>query len=160
MLTQARLKELLSYDPETGNFVRLVSASNSVRVGDIAGTLDSRGYIRINVLYKSYLAHRLAFLYVTGKLPKQQIDHIDGNKVNNIFANLRDVNYSINNQNKRFARSDSKTGLLGASPRGNRFVAQIRLNGKNHHIGIYSTAELAHTAYIAAKRRLHPGCTI
>lgn len=87
MLTQSRLKELLEYDPETGDFhwrVRPVRCKqnatwNSAWAGKIAGTISTYGYVMINVQhYQPMRAHRLAFLYMTGKFPQVDVDHING----------------------------------------------------------------------------------
>lgn len=155
MITATRLRELLNYNPETGEFTRRVSTTNSVRVGDIAGSVHHTGYLRIRVDGHQYLAHRLAWLYTHGEWPKNEIDHIDGNKTNNRIANIRDVTPSVNQQNQRKARSG--TGFLGVTLSQGRFRALIGVAGKQHYLGNYDTPELAHAAYLNAKRRFHEG---
>jgi len=86
MITQTILKELFSYNPDTGIFIRKVSISNQV-AGTVAGSKDY-DYIRIVVNKKRYLAHRLAFLYMLGKMPVE-VDHINRNKHDNRWCNLR-----------------------------------------------------------------------
>ena len=159
-LTQAELTRLLHYDPSTGVFVRKVRTCNKVKVGDVAGNETSRGYRNIRVSGRLYQAHRLAWLYITGAWPEYEIDHIDNNKKNNAFANLRDVNRSINLQNVRQARGDNKSGFLGVSAKNNKFIAQIKVFGKVIHLGYFPTPTAAHAAYLEEKRRLHVGCTI
>ena len=88
-LTAARLRELLQYDPETGVFTRLVKTSNGIKVGDVAGTADARGYILIRVDGWLHLAHRLAWLHMTCEWPKGMIDHINGVRDDNRWSNLR-----------------------------------------------------------------------
>src|SRR4051812_40825019 len=107
MVTQERLKQVLVYSPESGLFTRR---------GRVAGT-TYRGRINIFIDYRGYLAHRLAWLYVHGRWPIGDIDHIDGNASNNAISNLREVSRSVNMQNQRRARSDSRTGLLGVQVR-------------------------------------------
>ena len=161
LLTAMRLRELLSYDPETGVFTRLVKAAQRVRVGDIAGHKAPTGYWVIKIDNVSYRAHRLAWFYMTEAWPAADIDHIDGNKANNRIANLRDVTRSVNVQNAKRARSSNKSGFLGVSQHESGFQAAIRTeNGKRHYLGTYQTPELAHAAYLSAKRVMHEGCTI
>lgn len=157
MLTQARLQELLHYCPETGVFTRKVSLCNSVKIGDVAGGL-CQGYIAVRVQGVSYRSHRLAWLYMTGEFPKDQIDHIDGNRANNAFVNLREATSKQNTQNRRFPRIDNKSSkYLGVhwSKLRNKFRAEITVNGKNIHLGLFHNAEDAHYAYVEAKRKYH-----
>ena len=88
-LTAAQLRELLQYDPETGVVTRLVKSSNGIKVGDVAGTADARGYILIRVDGWLHLAHRLAWLHMTCEWPKGMIDHINGVRDDNRWSNLR-----------------------------------------------------------------------
>ncbi len=162
-LTAERLRSLLSYNAETGVFVWLVSVSGRIKVGDIAGNVDRRGYRLIGCDGKAYKAHRLAWLWQHGAWPKDQIDHIDGDKSNNRLTNLREATNTENQQNKRRARLDNKsTGLIGAKihRKTGKYMASIGVNKRRIYLGLYDTAELAHNAYITAKRELHPGCTL
>jgi|SRR6516164_945273 hypothetical protein len=157
MLTQERIKELFSYDPETGLFTRLIDRSHNAKKGDIVGS-NSRGYLVIYVDGRLYFAHRLAWLYMIGSFPVYTIDHINGDKKDNRFSNLRDIPNSINTQNVHCARScNQSTGLLGATldKRRGKFRSQIKVNGKNIFLGDYATAQEAHAAYIQAKRIYH-----
>ena len=155
-MTPERLCEVLSYDQETGCLRWTVSR----RAGNLAGYVDAGGYRQIKIDGRMYLAHRLAWLYVHRRWPVAEIDHMNGLRDDNRLANLREVTHSENLQNQRRARRDSKTGLLGTSPKGRKFQATIKLNGKARHLGYFDTAELAHEAYIDAKRRLHPAGTV
>lgn len=107
-------------------------------------------------------AHRLAWLHVHGVWPKDDVDHMDGNRVNNCIANLRDVDRSTNLQNMRSPGRPSKSGLLGVSwfERDRNWLARICVDGKNRYLGYFQTKEQAHEAYVAAKRKLHAGCTL
>jgi hypothetical protein len=95
MITQSKLKSIVNYNETTGVFTW---AKNRKRctTGSIAGSICSNGYIYININYKKYLAHRLAWLYIHGEFPENEIDHIDGNKANNSIENLRTATRSNN----------------------------------------------------------------
>ena len=160
IISADRLRELLTYDADTGLFTRLVQTCNRVKVGDVAGRTDSHGYRQISVLGRKILAHRLAWLYIHGTWPSDQIDHINGVRSDNRIANLRDTSNAINRQNERRARSNNQHGFMGVSTHGTRWKAKIGVDGNPRYIGSYDTPELAHAAYIEAKRLLHPGCTI
>lgn len=160
MLTQEVLKQQLSYDETTGVFRRLVTNTNHVKAGDVAGTKKDSGYVTIMVCGRIYQAHRLAWLYVHGVWPTKVIDHINGVRDDNRICNLRDVSSRVNAQNVRRSTVKSVTGMLGAHPYQGKFVSSITANGVNHYLGYFNTAIEAHEAYLAAKRRLHEGCTI
>lgn len=147
MLTQERLKELLNYDQETGVFTWQVSNHNSIKAGSIAGTI-SHGYIRIKILNSSYRAHRLAWLYMTGSWPIDQIDHIDGNKQNNSFINIRQASHSQNQRNKPIQKNNN-SGYKGVTwhKRLQKWQAQLRHNKKTYYIGVFKDLELAAEAY-------------
>lgn len=160
-LTAERLREVLNYNPQTGIFTRLVRTAQRVQVGDTAGCKAQRGCLLIMIDCRLYQAHRLVWLYVHGVWPTNHIDHLDGNPANNRIENLRDVSHSVNMQNIRKAKSSNKsTGMLGSYRIGKRFQAKIVIDGKVRHIGMFDTPELAHAAYLAAKRLHHHGCTI
>ena len=158
-ITQARLHELLSYEPTTGVFTNRVGRSSRAIAGAVTGSPDAYGYLQIKLDGKNYKAHRLAWLYVTGAWPKWSIDHLNGKLDDNKFSNLRDATPRVNAQNVQCARIDSGTGLLGASfdsQRG-KYLAQISINGRKKNLGRYETAEEAHQVHIAAKRIHHEG---
>lgn len=156
MITVQELKTLLHYNPDTGVFTWLVNRPNGIKRGDVAnGTITVDGYSKIRLMGRRYLAHRLAWLYVTGDWPKNQIDHINTVPLDNRITNLRDVSGAVNKQNIRKAQANNKTGLLGVSPNHSGFVANIYVNRKRHGLGTYKTKELAYAAYLDAKRRLH-----
>jgi len=159
MITQNRLRELAHYCPETGQFTHLQSDRRK-KAGMPAGSIRQDGYVYAMFDGKRALAHRFAWLYMTGEWPTQEIDHIDGNKANNAFANLRQVSRQANTENKRQAKRTSTTGLLGVVKHRDRFVAAITHSGKRTYLGTFETPEAAHEAYVEAKRELHQGCTI
>jgi hypothetical protein len=173
-LTVDRLREVLNYDPETGKFTWLRRSIDQLPTvchgkiwnvrwaGMVAGSL-CKEYLAISIDKRLHKAHRLAFLWMTGKWPENEVDHINGKKVDNRWVNLRDVDHRTNSQNSRRARSNNKsTGLLGAyfDKSCGRFSSTIYVDGKWRWLGYFETAEAAHSAYVKAKRELHEGCTI
>lgn len=154
-LTAERLREVLNYCPETGNFYwRLQLNSRSV-VGSIAGKRDKL-YVYIGIDRARYAAHQLAWLYMTGRWPHPLIDHIDGDGHNNAFANLREATHRQNQFNRK-AMAGCKSGYKGVtkhSPCG-RWQARIRIEGKTKHLGYFDTPESARDAYLAAARQYH-----
>lgn len=130
MLTQARLKELLHYDPETGIFTRKTKYTN-MDVGDISGGIDNTGYIRIYTAGKRYKAHHLAWLYVYGCLSPIQIDHINHDRSDNRICNLRAVSHRENQLNQSIPKNN-KSRIVGVhwDKRRNQWIASIRVNYK------------------------------
>lgn len=159
MITQGRLKELLHYDPESG-LLTSKTRRGRLAAGDVLGTINTDGYIQLGVDYKDYLAHRLAFLYMTGKWPADVVDHVNGVRNDNRWVNLRAVPVTTNVQNLRQATIVSSSGLLGAFKHRKRWRSEIRTTAGRLNLGTFNTAEEAHAAYLAAKRELHEGCTI
>lgn len=156
MLTQHHLKSLVSYNPETGLFIWLAAKSNRCKAGSIAGCKTFYGYSTISVNTIRYPAHRLAWLYMTGKFPTEKIDHINGIRDDNRFCNLREATNKQNLQNIRKPHKDNRTGFLGVWEHiPGSFRARIMTNGKTTHIGCYKTPEEAHNAYLNAKRVNH-----
>jgi len=161
-LTQTQLKAVLYYDPDTGLFRRICGkGSHSGVVGTIPQS-QRHAYLKIGVGRKIYSAHRLAWLYMTGSFPLGQVDHINGDKLDNRFANLRVATTSQNKQNTRKARKDSRSGLLGATwhSKSKKWRAAIQIDGKKKHLGYFDTPEEAHRVFIEHKRRYHAFCTI
>jgi HNH endonuclease len=165
-LTATRLREILHYNPDTGLFTRLVSLMPRWHIGEVAGSIRKIGniaYVLIKVDGKLFLAHRLAWLYMTGKWPEKDIDHKDGDGGNNRWANLRDVSKTINLQNTHKTPAGKKySALFGAHwcKKRRRWKSSIRVNGKNVYIGWFDTDVEASQAYLEAKRKYHEGCTI
>ena len=161
-LTQKRLKELLRYEPETGHFYwSVVATPNQVKPGRRAGAVrrsgKNAGRIEIMISGQSFCAHRLAFLYMTGKWPAEQVDHIDGNCGNNRWRNLREANGFQNMQNIWKPRVTNKVGALGVHQnKWGHFRAQILVGGKRRFIGSFRSKDEAYAAYLAAKAELHP----
>lgn len=153
------LKTILKYDDDTGIFYWQIN-TNHIREGDIAGHLTKdTGYIVIGFKKKHYGAHRLAWLYYYGYLPKY-IDHINGIRHDNRICNLRESSSSENNQNISKFKKQNKCKLLGVRKVNNKYRSVLTLNFKKIHIGYFDTPEEAHAAYLEKKRELHKFCTI
>jgi hypothetical protein len=151
-ITQARLKELLHYDPDTGKFNRLTKWGKQ-QIGDEPGCKSKFGYRYIGVEGKGYTAYRLAWLYVYGNFPLGDIDHINRDPTDDRIANLRSVSHSANLHNT-LPRSP-KSGHKGVyKTQENKWQAKIRVNYKMHHLGTFTTIEKAANAYKLAKQNL------
>lgn len=153
------LRSILEYNKDTGAFIWLVDRKK-VMQGSVAGAKNKGGYNQIQIDGVKYRACRLAWFYVHGKWPNGVIDHIDGNNQNDAFGNLRDVTQRVNLQNQSKAQSSNKSGRLGVSKHYGKYEARIRIDGKQIRLGNFETEELAHQAYLAAKREFHEGNTL
>ena len=151
MLSVERLRELLSYDPETGKFVWLVKRNNRTPAGLAAGCDRGDGYFRIKVDDRRYPSHWLAWFYVHGQWPKEFLDHINGNPSDNRLVNLREATRAQNAQNVG-VKANNKCGHRGVSwnKPARKWIAHIRLNGKSKHLGCFDCVEEAAAAYKTA----------
>ena len=151
-ITQAQLKELFSYRID-GYLVRKIAAGRA-KIGDVASSIDNKGYSRSVVGRTNYLSHRLIWMYHNDFMPKQ-IDHIDGNPLNNRIENLRVATQSENQQNTKI-RSNNTTGYKGVyfHKLTGKYAAQARLNGKCIHIGLFTCPKEAAIAYNKAAKEL------
>lgn len=155
-LTQERLKELLDYNPDTGIFQWKIHRSQLAKVGDEAGYLGVKGYIRIRIDGKLYVAHRLAWLYLYGNFPMFLIDHINGIRNDNRISNLREATVQENARNKTIT-TRNKSGFKGVSweKRRNIWVVRINTGDKYAHIGYFDNIEEAAKAYHDASVKYH-----
>lgn len=155
-MTQALLKCLFHYDEETGLFTRLITTGPKGLAGSIAGSINDNSYVEISVLYNTYLAHRLAWLYVYGVFPTSFIDHIDTDTLNNAITNLREATNQENGYNSN-VRSDSTTKYTGVSldKRCGKYRAYITHEGKQISLGYHATAKDASIVREAKAKELH-----
>jgi hypothetical protein len=157
MLTQSRLAELATYDPTTGVFICVQNRRGSKnKVGDVLGSLTAQGYIAIQFDNKRYLAHRLAVLAMTGKMPEKVVDHINRNRTDNRWTNLRCVSQVENAHNQDREAKRNSTGFVGVHRWQGRYRAKIVVNHKQKHLGTFDYPDLAAAAYTAAKKELQP----
>ena len=161
-LTHLYLKKILEYAPETGLFQWRV-ARNGVRRGNgRAGSIDRHGHRQLRIDGKILFAHRLAWYYTYGAWPNGNIDHINGIRDDNRLINLRVLTQALNCQNQRRPGARNTSGFLGVTFDKNtgKWLAQIKVGGRNPFLGRFRTPEEAAAAYITAKRIYHPACTI
>jgi len=151
-ITQSRLKELLEYKPDTGEFFWKQQVGSRGAIGKINSTpCKVWGYIFIRVDKKLYRAHRLAFLYMTGEWPIGEVDHINIVRHDNRWCNLRDTTKSSNMLNRVLPKGYNATGFLGVYKRGNKFGARCTIKHKNIDLGVYTTPEEASSRYLEFK---------
>ena len=156
-LTADRLREVLSYDPTFGIFIwrkKSHKSSSSVKIGDIAGSVDNTGYIRIWIDGKRYVGHRLVWLYEFGFWPEHQIDHIDRNRKNNRLSNLREATAAQNSANGASIRTNTSTGVRGVTRQGAWYRVRMQRNGKKASFGLYRSLGEALNVYNAERARL------
>ncbi len=154
-LTLAVVRHFLDYDAATGDFYWRVSPIGRIPAGSLAGYPNHKGYWLITIQGEEYAAHRLAWLWMTGAWPKDQIDHKDRNKANNAWHNLREATNSQNIMNRQ-RESFWKNGTSARNPyRGVQLHPcgryQVWLGGK--HVGMFATAEEGRDAYLKAARQ-------
>ena len=154
IITQAKLRRILNYNPETGVFTWLVKPCRKYHVGMTAGTINKRGYVLIVINYIQYRAHRLAWMYIHGQMPDSQIDHINQNRSDNRLCNLREATSAENNKNRPRLKAN-KSGVTGVywNKTAHKWHAQIRVEGKNTHLGLFDDIGDAASARRAAERR-------
>ncbi len=155
--SQAALRELLRYDPETGIFTwrsrgKKHQLWDNKNAGKIAGNVSKNGYIRITIRNKNYWAHRLAWVYVYGAITKLDVDHENLIKTDNRISNLRLATRSQNHANK-----PSRVGSLprGVARNHKRYLAQISVARKYIYLGTFDTPEQAHANYVAAAKKYY-----
>lgn len=154
-LTQEHLKTQLHYDPLTGALSWLV-AKPGILAGTPINTISGDGLYKVVGLdYKTYKQHRLIWLYMTGVLPVQEVDHRDGDGTNNTWANLRLASSSENSMNQR-KRTDNTSGVKGVSwdTQVSKWRVQIHKAGRRYQ-SLHTTLEAAALAATNLRSKLH-----
>lgn len=152
-INQEKLKALLHYSPDSGKFTWLVDKPPRIKAGDEAGTLRDDGYIRIQLDGERRYAAHWAWLYMTGTLPVDEVDHIDRKRANNAWLNLRAATKSQNCANRAVRVADH--GFRGVTKFGSRYKAQIVVNKTHKYLGLYDTPEEAHAAWASEAAKHH-----
>lgn len=153
-LSHERLKEVLRYCKDTGWFYRLTNTRGwRYPIGSVSGAVNPiHGYVMIRVDNKLHYGHRLAWFYVTGQWPIDEIDHANRNRADNRWANLREATRGQNQANRKVKRK----GLKGVTPTPEgRWKARAGFDGEQVHIGHFETEKDAHMAYRVTAKKLH-----
>jgi len=147
------LNELFYY--KDGNLYRKKSTQKNVIVGSKVGTINTLGYLAISIKGKTYLVHRLIYWLSHGYLPKY-IDHIDGNRANNLLENLREATNQENLFNQKL-RKNSRSGIKNVrwDARLKKWSVRFTVNYKAKHIGVYSSLEKAIQVAEETRIKLH-----
>lgn len=172
-LTSEYVRRIVDYDPHTGVLTWLPrtpdmfddgghSAEHNSRkwnarfAGSIASTKNAHGYVCVRINGNRYLAHRIAWLYMVGSWPPDQIDHKNGDTGDNRWDNLRLATHSENHQNLKVKKSN-RSGYSGVHwhVARSKWAASIKFQRRNIHLGFFDSAEDAHAAYLQAKAKYH-----
>lgn len=166
-VTAVEVAQHLHYNPYTGVFTWREDHGRKIKAGQTAGALMPHGYIHIQLNGGVIGGHRAAWLYSYGWLPPEiEVDHYNGIRWDNKLGNLRRcTDGGVNQHNIKEAFANNELGLLGVyhlsgCKRGRGFRSTIQVYGERIFLGIHKTPELAHQAYLEAKRELHEFCTI
>lgn len=153
-LTQDGLRQVLDYDQETGFFTWKKQKATWIKKGKKAGSKTHHGYISIMIDGVNYLAHRLAFLWMEGYFPENDIDHIDRDKANNKWENLREISRSCNNINSGL-RANCTSGVKGVAwdKVNKKWLSHITIAKKYKNLGRYKTLKEAAEARWAAEAK-------
>lgn len=153
MLSSVTLKSLLHYNPDSGIFTRVVD-QGPCRAGEVAGGMQNRGYLRIAVSGERHLAHRLAWLYMTGEWPPVHVDHKNGVRTDNRWDNLRSADRSQNQWN-RPAQSDNSCGYKNICKSKKSWRIRIEHKGKAKEVYGFETPEDAHEFACLMREMMH-----
>jgi hypothetical protein len=152
-LSHAEVLSLFDYDPVTGS-LKWREDGRKHSAGDEVGCLNT-GYRWVKIRRCKYGVHRLIWLYMTGAWPSQLIDHINRDRADNRWANLREAGRLENSRNRKRVKRGSSSGFVGVSKVGSKWRARVTVNGKNENVGRFETAEAAARARDAAALRVY-----
>lgn len=156
-----QLREALILDAETGTLTWRKTGRKG-HAGKVAGRISAKGYRDVSIAGKRLYAHRVVFALTHGRWPEGLVDHIDGNRLNNRPANLREVSNQANLQNSLSPCGKTSSGLRGVSliKSSGKWKAYIVVDRRMKTLGHFDTREAAYAAYLEAKTRLHPGWAV
>lgn len=154
-LSKADVRRMFDYNKTTGLLTWKIAASKNTHIGTAVTASDPKGRIRVGINRRRYLAHRIIWLWVTGKWPSHEIDHRDTVKSNNQWNNLREATPSQNHFNIKLKKHNT-SGYKGVSrtPSG-RWHVKITINYKQIYLGTFSTAKIGYRAYCNAAKKYH-----
>jgi hypothetical protein len=156
-ITQERLAQLAVYDPKTGLFTCAQNRKGSKnKIGDVLGSFTKSGYTEIQLDSRRYLAHRLAFLAMTGFMPSGVVDHINRDPSDNRWTNLRDVTQVENGHNQNRDPCNNRTGFVGVYCWNNKYRAKLVVAQKQIHLGTFNDPLAAAAVYEAEKQKYQP----
>ena len=137
-MTRDDIKHLFDWCPESGVLRWKSPTSNRVKAGDVAGNLDSKGYYRVGLHGAQYRLHRVIWLLAYGEWPKGEIDHIDGNRINNSISNLRCVSHKRNSRNCKLSKNNT-SGHIGITwhKKAGKWMASVSIDGRQQHLGLF-----------------------
>lgn len=153
-ITSEYVKSILSYNPENGDFVWIKRLSNRINLGSKAGSKNKNNYKKISINNREYYCHRLAFLFMCGEMPSDEVDHINGDTSDNRFVNLRIVNKNKNMANMK-TKKTNRIGLKGVSLSNGKFISQIVKDKKHYFLGYFDCPAAASFAYQIASEKLN-----
>jgi hypothetical protein len=155
------IRSLLNYDQQSGvlrwrSRTDIPKHLNNRHAGTEAGWIDRKGYIQIQIDGRSYFAHRIIWVWMTGAWPKDQIDHKNGKRGDNSWHNLREANNTQNAQNSKM-RSFNSSGFKGVSRHREtgKWCSEIRAANVRTYLGSFDTPEEAYAVYCRAAERMH-----
>jgi hypothetical protein len=156
MLTPERVREFFDYCPDTGLMTWRVKRTNNrkANVGDVAGNIDDTGYYRVMLDGKKYRAHRIAFLWMGEELPVQ-VDHINGDRADNRWANLRAADALSNAKNAKRRKDGFRVAVTGVGyhVKNRKWRVRINHNGEAIYLGSFDDLNEAITARVAANEK-------
>ncbi len=155
-ITATLVRELFNYDPKTGVFTNRITRCNRFKKDDVCGAIKANGYRSIKIFHERHMAHRLAWLYMTGSWPTVAIDHINGIQDDNRFSNLREATVSKNACNSRKSKSNT-SGFKGVTwcAITSMWRARITFEGKHRQLGRFHKLEDAVETVRTARDQLH-----
>jgi len=153
-ITQALLHEMLDYNKDSGVFVWKVRSAQKIRVGDIAGTVNAKGYVGIKLFGKRYLAHRLAWMYINGEFPDSFIDHANTVRTDNRIDNLRLSTHQENKRNGKLYKNNT-SGFRGVAFKQNAWVGSLEVGDRRVYVGRFKTAAEASAAVEKQAEKIH-----
>lgn len=158
--TRDEVLDRLNYSQETGKLTwkrRIQCFGGGRNPGDEAGSIKD-GYVQISLFGKCYRAHHIIWLLMTGEWPQRShdIDHINRNRADNRWSNLRLATRAQNNLNS-FGRVDNTSGYRGVHPCRDKWLARISVNKQIIHLGVFADRMDAVAARKAAEQMYYPG---